>query len=73
MGRATTETKYTEVYGRGSDGRGLPRLSGHAQVQRMLRTRHGNPGVIIAALEARVREDLTTLPEESGSWKRHAQ
>ena len=29
--------------------------------------------VVIAALEARVREDLTTLPEESGSWERHAE
>ena len=27
----------------------------------------------MAALEARVREDLTTLPEESGSWEHHAE
>ena len=27
----------------------------------------------MAALEARVRKDMTTLPEESGSWERHAE
>ena len=40
---------------------------------RILRIRHGYPGVIMAALEARVREDLTTLPEESASWELHAE
>ena len=43
-------------------------LGGNAQVERIQCVPHGYPGVIIAAREARVREDLTTLPEESGSW-----
>ena len=72
-GVATTETEYTEdLNGGGPGGRGLQRLGGHAQVQRMLRTRHECPGVIIAAHETRVREDLMTLPRESWSWQRHA-
>ena len=29
--------------------------------------------MITAAFEARVREDFTTLPEESGNWERHAE
>ena len=49
-GVATTETVYSEVLnGGGSGGRGLQRLGGHAQVQRILRTRHEYPGVIISA------------------------
>ena len=36
-----TETKYTKVLnGGGSGGRGLQRLGGNAQVQRIPRTRH---------------------------------
>ena len=65
LGVATTETEYTKVLNGGiSGGRGLPRLGGHATVQRILRTRHEHPGVIIAAHETRVREDLMTLPGE---------
>ena len=65
---ATTKPEDTEVfYGGGSEGKGLRRLGGHAQVERILCIQHGYPGVIIAALEARAREDLTTLPEESGA------
>ena len=50
----------------------LQRLGGHVQVQRILRTRHEYPGVLIAAHETRVREGLMTLPGESWSWQRHA-
>ena len=73
-GVATTETGYTDVFnGGGSGGRGVLRLNGHAQVQRIPRTRHGCPGVIITAHETRVREDLVSLLWESWSWQRHAQ
>ena len=51
-------------------GKGLRRLGG---VEHILRIHHGYPGVIRAALKARVREDLTALSEESGSWERHAE
>ena len=47
--------------------RQIQRLSGHAQVQRILRTRHEYPGVIIAAHETTAREDLATLTGESWS------
>ena len=40
-GVATSETEHTEVLnGGGSGGRGLQRQGGHAQVQRILCTRH---------------------------------
>ena len=52
-------------------GRGLPRLGGHARMQHILHTHLDYPGVIIAAYGTEVREDLTTLPEEFGSWERH--
>ena len=42
-------------------GKGLRRLGG---VERILRIHQGYPGVIRAALKARVREDLTALSEE---------
>ena len=72
-GVATTKPEYTKVFnGGGSEGEGLRRLDGHAQVDRIL-CRHGHPGETMAALEARVREDRTTLPEESGSWERPAE
>ena len=74
LGVTTTIPKCTEVFnGSGSELDGLRQLGGHDEVERILCTRHGYPGVIIAALAARVREDLTTLPEESGSWERHAE
>ena len=39
-GAATTEAEHTEVLnGSGCGGRGLQRLGGHAQAQRILRTR----------------------------------
>ena len=42
-------------------------------MQRILRTRHECPGVVINyARETRVREDLMTLPGESWSWQQHA-
>ena len=73
-GVTTSKPEYTEVFnGGGSEGEGLQQLGDHAQVERTLCIRHEYPGVIIAALEARVREDLTTHPEESGSWERHAE
>ena len=73
MGRSITETKYSEVlYGGGSGGRGLPRLGDHAPLHRFPRTRHECPGVIIAAHETTVREDLMTLHGESWSRQRHA-
>ena len=65
-GVATTETEYIEALIGGGFG------GGHARVQRILSTRHENPGVIIAAHETRVREDLMTLCKESWSWQRHA-
>ena len=65
--------EYTEVLnGGGSGWRGLQRLGGHAQVQRILRTRHEYPEVIVAAYETRGQEDLMTLPGESWSWQRRA-
>ena len=74
QGVATTKTEHTEVFnGSGSEGEELQRLGGHTQVERILCIRHAYPGVVIAALEARVQEDLTTLPEESVSSKRHAE
>ena len=67
-GVATSEAECTEVLnGGGSGGRGLQRLGGHAQVQRILRARREYPGIDIAAHETRVREDLVTLPGESWS------
>ena len=74
-GVTTTKTRVHRGFfsSGGSEGEGRRRLGGHAQVERTLCIRHGYPGVIIAALVARVREDLTTLPEESGSWERHAE
>ena len=42
-------------------------------MQRTLCIHHAYPVLIIAALETRVREDLTSLPEESGSWERRAE
>ena len=39
---------------------------GGAHVQHFLRTRHEYPGVIVAAHETRVREDLMTLPGNLG-------
>ena len=64
---ATTESQ-------GSQRRRIRRESAPAtgQVQRIRRTHRECPGVIIAARETRVREDLTTLPAESWSWQRHA-
>ena len=47
--------------------RQIQRLSGRAQVQRILCTRHWYPGVIIAAHETTAREDLATLTRESWS------
>ena len=71
-GAATTEAEHTEVLNGSGSGRGEPeRLGGHAQVQRILRTRHECTGVITAAHEKRVRKDLMTLPGESWSWHRH--
>ena len=64
-GVATTEAEFTEVLNGGG--------SGHAQVERTLCIHHAHPVLIIVALETRVREDLMTLPEESGSWDRHAE
>ena len=70
-GGATTEAECTEVLNGNRSGEGgLQRLGGHAQVQRILRTRY----VITAAHEWRVREDLVTLPGESctlGHAKEH--
>ena len=54
------------------EGGGLQRLGGHAQVQRIQRTRHEHAGVTIAAHDTRVREDQMALPGESWSWQRHA-
>ena len=72
-GVATTGTEHTEVLNcGGSGGGGVQRLSGHAQVQRIQRTRHERPGVIITAHETRVREDLMTLRRDSWSWQCHA-
>ena len=67
-GVASTEAKYTEVLnGGGSGGEGLERLGGHAQRQRILRTRHDCLGVITAAHEKRAREELMTLPRDVGA------
>ena len=71
---AKTKPEYVEVFnGGGTGGGGLRRLDGHAQVERSQHIRHGYPGVIIATLETKRREDLTTLPEESASWERHGE
>ena len=44
-GVATTKPECTEDVNGGSEGRGLRRLGGHAQVQRILCVRHGYLGV----------------------------
>ena len=68
---ATTKTEYAEVLNGGDlGGEGLQQLGGFAQVEPILCIYDAHPGLITAALETRVREDLTTLPEESGSWER---
>ena len=67
-GAALLQMEFTEVLnGSGSGGRGILRLSGRPQVQRILCTRHEYPGVIMAAHQTRVREDLATLTGESWS------
>ena len=72
-GRATMETKHTEVlYGGGSGGRGLPRLGGHAPVHCILHTHHEHLGVITASHETEVREVLAAFPGVSGNVERHA-
>ena len=66
-GVATTEGEHTEVPNcGGSGGCGPQRLGGHAQVQRILRTRHECLAVITAAHEKRVREDLTSPGSRGG-------
>ena len=68
MGRATTETKYTEVLNGGRPrGVGLPRLGGHAPMQRILHTHHECPGVVMVAPGTEVGEDLTVLRKKSGA------
>ena len=57
--------KFTEVYGGGSGGRGLPRLGGNAPMQHILHTS--------AAYQTEIREDLTIHPEESRRGERHAE
>ena len=72
QGVATTKVEHIEVFnGSGPEWKGLHRLGGHAQVERILCIHHAYLGVIIAALKTRVRGDLITPPEESGSWERH--
>ena len=46
-GAASSEMECTEVLNGSGSGGGLQRLGGHAQVQRIPRTRHECPGVII--------------------------
>ena len=66
-------TTATEVFnGGGSGEEGLQRLGGRGQVERILCTHHTHLGFVMAELETRVRDDLVTLPEEPGSWQRHA-
>ena len=62
-GVVSSEMEYTEVLTGGGSG-GPQRLGGRAQMQRILRTRHEYPGLIIAAHETRVREDRMTFPWE---------
>ena len=51
--------------------KGLQRLGDHAQMQRIPRTCHEYPGIVIATHGTGVREDLMTRPGESWIWHRH--
>ena len=67
-GVASSDMEYTKVLNGDQSGEEeLQRLGVHAQVQRILRTRHEDTRVSIAAHETRVWEELMTLPGNLGA------
>ena len=68
VGRATTETKYTEVYGGGSGGGGgLPRRSDHAPTQHILHTHHEYPQLSLRRTGRRYEKIWLLFPRNQGA------